>query len=351
MQLTTIKPVIICLTTLCAWSMIPAISYAVQAPSQSQVDSDSAAPDPATRMREALALADGMSDVTDAEVRAEMLGKLRDHFLALQVSAANDPWLFFLNAQLLTLTGQRGDAIAQLRLFVQTREGMTSWRAHRDLGDLFVAEFPQLAKASYEKAAQLTTNEPSVLYGLSKCAAKLGHRADAIDYAQRAAEAKPSVKHWTNLAKLFVSDKQWDQAGAAANAALQLARENAANHSHVQSYLITVEAQQKIFIDILHAKHQDDQTTDHDDALQLVSLYRQRAELIRTIILHDTLQSIEELLLTATAEAWTDLMYESATILEDMGRTDEAIQKLQEVLAKDPSQAKAFAMRDRLKKS
>ncbi len=350
MQRTTINSLVICLTTLSAWTMSSPIARAIQTPSPSQIENKNTvpAPDPAAQMQEALALANRMSDVTDADVRNDMLSQLRDHFLALQVTAPNDPWLLFLNAQLLTLSGQRGDAIAQLRLFIQSREGMTAWQAHRDLGDLFVVEFPQLAKASYNKAAQLTANESSVLLGLSICAAKLGHRADAINYAERAASAKPSVRHWTNLAKLLVSDKQWPKAAAAATSALQLSQQAAANDSHVQSLLITVEAQQKILIDIYLAKYLDEQTTNHQDALQLVRLYRERAELIRKIILHDGLKSIEELLSTATGDAWSDLVYESATILEDLGRTEDALQKMKEVLDKEPNHAKALAMQDRL---
>jgi len=340
MRITTIKSVTIYLTMLCAWSMSSSISYALQTMPPSKDIKETAAPDPAQRMREALALADSITNVRDEKLRTEMLSQLHEHLIMLQASIPDNPWLFFLNARLLTLTGQRGDAISQLRQFIKTREGMTAWRAHRDLGDLFVTEFPQLAKASYEKAAQLIANEPSVLYGLSQCAAKLGRRSDAIDYAQRAASAKPSVVYWTNLAHLLMSEKKWDQAAAAAKSALQLARNNAANQNHIQSLLITVETQQKFFIDILQNKFQDETTISREDALQLVSLYRQRAELVRKIILYDSLKSIEEMLLTATDDARSDLIYEFATILEDLGRTDEAIQKLQEVLAKNPTHAR-----------
>ncbi len=296
MRKTTMKPIAILFSTLCLWSMSSSLVCAVQdnPPSQSEKEkvSHTANDDAAISMQDALALAEGIADETDPDIATDMLEQLRSHLIDLQIKTPDDPWLLYLNAQLLTLTGQRGDAITQLRRFIQTREGQTAWQAHRDLGDLFVAEFPQLAKASYEKAAQLTANESSVLYGLSLCAAKLGRRTEAIDYAQRAAAAKSTVKCWTNLATLTAGEKQWDQAISASTKALKLAQENAIKEKNTQSSLIVIEAQLKHVIDILQTKFQELSATNREDALQLAALYRQRAELIRKIILYDGLKSL-----------------------------------------------------------
>ncbi len=54
---------------------------------------------------------------------------------------------------------------------------------------------------------------------------------------------------------------------------------------------------------------------------------------------------------SAEDDTWADIAYESAVMLENLDRPDDALQRLQEVLTKDPNHAQALTMRDRLNKS
>ena len=290
---------------------------------------------------------DGRDDTMMSPSEAEELERCAE---IMRTREPENPWLHYLYGRIQALAGRQGAAIEHLRRFVATREGRNDWRARRVLGDLYVGPYPQLAKAEYEAANRLKENEPSVLYGLSVCAFKLGQVEEAVRLAQQVvtADRRPTARHLGNLAQVLRARRRWDESLRAAEQALQAARDTAGRREGERTPLQAIEAQFALLIDIRRARLAESSGT-AADRLQLARDIRARAENATKLSLHDALDVLQEGVEETAPNTPVALRERYAVVLAETGRRDEAIAEFERLLAADPANAAAAEWLARLR--
>ena len=276
------------------------------------------------------------------DITASSMEALNRHIAALQTTEPSHPRLTYLFARAFALSGRTKDAIEQLRRFVETREGRTEWEAHRRLGDLFVDEFPQLAKASYHRAAELKAGEPTVLLGLSNCSYKLGRLDEAVGIAKDAADAdgRKSVRVVSHLARMLIAKQSWPDADRAATLAMELADAQVKAHPGQRAPLRVIDAQCKLTVDLLQARIAD-RSAGAEDFLRLAALFRKRNDLATTLNLHECLRILEAGVNASGETPSPKLLAEYARMLAEVGRTADAIAAYEKLLALEPQNVAA----------
>ncbi len=287
------------------------------------------------------------------EIPPDLIENLNRYVVVLQVKAVNNPWRAYIAGRTFTLLGRGGDAIEQLRRFVDTREGRNEWQAFRVLGDLMVQEFPRLAKSNYEKAQTLKRGEPAVLYGLSFCAFQMGDFAEATRFAQDAVDAdrKRDVRFPGHLAKVLLQVGRREDADRAATAALDIAQLRARNNPRSAKPLLTLDQQYQLLVEVLRAKlaFPAGVTGLAEDSLRLAGIVRERAAVADKLAWYDVHRVLENAVQRAGAQAPTTLMEQYGVALAQVGRTEDAIETFQNVLTAQPENAIAKQWLERLK--
>lgn len=276
-----------------------------------------------------------------------------------------NPSLPFLLGRVYAVAGRRGDAVDQLRGFVDTSVGRNEWRAYRILGDLFLGEYPRLAKGNYEKAAALNPKEPSVLFGLSACAVKLGATDEAIRLAEEtvAADGKRSngfvdrlesrshIRYVSHLARLFKAVRRWEDAVREAERALDLAKKKVEARPGVLTPLKGVDAQYALLNEILQARLALPEEESPKDYLRLAESIRERVRITRLLALHDVLHWLEAGVNKTSPGTPPALLEQYGIVLAEVGRPEVAVGVFERLLASDPSNSVATEWLIRLQKS
>jgi tetratricopeptide (TPR) repeat protein len=265
-----------------------------------------------------------------------------------------NPWLSYLQGRVLALAGRHGDAIEQLRKFVSGPEGRNEWRAYRTLGDVFVGEFPQLAKANYKKANALIPDEPSVLFGLSVCAAKLGGTDEAIRMAREAvaADGKRTVRYVSHLSRLLQAAARWDEALREAKVALDLSKQQVQEDPGRRAPLLVVDAQYQLLIGLIQSSlarssPKRDETAESDtarlgsDYLRLAKYLRERSKITQMLARHDVLHALETGVDRTAPDTLPALLAQYGIALAEAGRTADAVEVFQRLLSADQNNAVA----------
>ena len=205
--------------------------------------------------------------------------EVTDRVELVRESDPTNSLLPYLYGRSYAIAGRRGDAVQQLQKFVETREGRREWRAFRLLGDLFVEQYPQLAKANYQKAAALRADEPEVQFGLARCAVKLGRNAEAIQLARGAVSAggPRKMQHLSFLARVLSATGEEDEAEREAAIALNLAEEAVRNQPGARGRVEALDAQYRLLIDILRARVNQGEGK-VDDYLRFAGAVRDRVQ-------------------------------------------------------------------------
>jgi len=277
-----------------------------------------------------------------AAVATEDSESLGRYLEAIRMQAPSSPWLAYLQGRTLVLTGQRFDAISHLRAFLETREGRNDWKTRWVLGDLFLAEYPQLAKTEYEAADRLKPDEPAVLYGLSAAAAKLGRTNESLELARRVVEAdgRRTVRYLRHLARLLASERQWPEASREAVNALRAAQEQATSRPGERAPLQLVDAQYQLIIEVLQERLSSLPGSD-ENYLELVRLLGERAANIDKLVAHDVLAVLKKGVEDTAPDTSPGLRERYAVALAEVGRREEAITEFEKVLAADPASVTA----------
>ena len=289
----------------------------------------------------------------EAAVRA-ILDEVNRHVADLRASDPDHPRLSYLLGRIYQVTGRGGDAIDQLRKFVQTREGRNEWRAYRMLGDLFVEEFPRLAKANYEQAAALKAGEPSVLYGLSLSATKLGRQEEALRFARQAVESDDAgaVAYVSHLARILMSQQAWEDAERTARSSLELARRAMRDKPSRSDPIQVADAQYALLMEIVQSRLAAagprsaeptgvDAVETADLYLRLAGFVRERMHLASILSQHQVLLVLEAGVGRTSPDTPVDLLEAYALALADVGRSDDALDTFQRILAASPQNARA----------
>ena len=301
-------------------------------------------------IRAAIKAIDELQSADDKDTRSSLLADFNRFAKVVADSAPDNPWLQYLYGRAYAATGRQGDAIDLLRKFVETREGRNEWLAHRILGDLFIEGFPRLAIANYRKAAALNENEPTVLFGLSRCAARIGEYDDAVRDAEQtvAADGRRTILYLNHLASLLANGQQWARAASEAKAALTLAQEAAKDPAGKPPPLQLLDAQYKLLIDISGGQSAANPMAPQpyiDTARYLRARGDNAAKMNLWQILH-----VLELGMERTApNTGPQLLQEYAKTLAQVGQRNEAVAEFEKLLAIEPSNPVAAEWLPRLR--
>jgi tetratricopeptide (TPR) repeat protein len=273
------------------------------------------------------------------------------HVESLQEQEPANPWLLYLRGRAYALTGRPGDAVEQLRQFVETRDGRNEWRAYRLLGDLFAGEFPRLAKSNYQKAAALRADEPTVLVGLSACTFKLGDLDEAIRLAREAvrADGRTAARYLSHLASLLLAGGRLEEARREAEAALDLVNQRMKDNPGRKTPVLEAEAQHKQLMEILQALISDSKHEDVQDYGKLVKCARQQAQIARILSFHDVLAITQAGVDKTAPNTPPALLEQHGVALAEVGRTDEAVAVFEQLLQANPNNTTASEWLQRLR--
>lgn len=300
-------------------------------------------------LRAAFALLDRLEAGDIHRPAPEDVETLARYVEVIRSAEPGNPRLQYLFGWLMALNGRQGDAIAAMRSFLETREGRNDWRAHKILGDLYVGAYPQLAKSEYEEADSLKGHVPGVLYGLSRCAFKLGRSDEAAELARKAvaADGGKTLRFVSHLARIHAARHDWAQADREARAALGIAQATGGDRPGEAALLETIDAQYALLIDITQSRLTESPGV-AQRYLQLAGLIGERAENARLIAWRKALTVLANGVEATAPSATPGMKEQYAVALAELGRHDEAVATFQEILTADPTNELALQWLARL---
>lgn len=295
-----------------------------------------------------------LEDTTNSKQFAEILDELTGLIEQTRQIDPQTPWLDYLHGRMYAATGKPGDAVAQLRKFVETREGRNEWHAYRLLGDLFINEFPRLAQSNYQKAASLNSGEPAVLFGLSRCASMLGRKNEAVNLATQTVDADrgQSVEYLSHLAKTLALYQNWTGALEVSEKAVALAQQQIDASPGQRELLLELDTQIRQTIEILLVRISDatDDLEIEHGYLKLAKFARRRADNGSILSAFDVLDILQAGVERTQPDTPASLLEPYAVALAGLGRTAEAIERFQQLQAADPNNTTAADWLARLQK-
>jgi len=263
-------------------------------------------------------------------------------YAIIKTHAPDNPWLHYVAAGVFRYKGKKFDAVSELEKFVSTREGKNEWKAYRILGDLVInSDFPRLARSHYDNAAKLKENEPSILFGISRCAAAVGDYDEALDYAKQAvaADNRQTVRYLNQLAAVARVQRDWDTVSRALDDALKRTKERVAKHPGELPPLATLAAEYKLLIDTetAHLKDERDPVALERGYLQLADDTRQRGDVVEQINKHSVVKVLEQAAKRLGDETPVSILEQAVVALDAVDRTDDAAAVCRRILGLDPS--------------
>lgn len=271
-----------------------------------------------------------------------LLAKVNEQIVAIETSDPGNVWLDYLYGRAFFLMGQTTEAADKLRAFVETREGRNEWQAFRTLGDVFVGEFPNLAKSYYKKAVELNATEASIYHGLSVCASRLGAATDAARLARQAVQVggRSNVSHLAHLARVLAADQQWPEAESTAVSALARAKVLADERAGTRAALEKVVSQYEQLITVVQSKLAATQASG-DEYIRLAEYVEERADVARRVAKFDTLIILETGVQATKPAVPVALLERYAVTLAEVGQKKAAIAAFEDLLTRDANNATA----------
>ena len=293
-------------------------------------------------IRAAIVLLDQLEQSQTRPIDTANLDGVNELIIAVEKADPTNPWLTYLFGRSFALMGRAGDAIDKLRKFTETREGRNEWKAFRTLGDLFVEQYPQLARAEYRNAEALKANDPTIIFGLSRCAYGIGEPQEALRLARQVAQWGDgrNVRYVSHLARMLIANELWSQADQTTATALEIAQQDAGKNLGRRDPLLVVDQQYQLTIDLLGARIKLRGAT-VDSSLQLARAIRERANLRRTISLFNVLDILEATIKAGDVRRRPEVLQEYAETLAEVGRTAEAKEQFERLLKLQPGNTSA----------
>jgi tetratricopeptide (TPR) repeat protein len=206
------------------------------------------------------------------------------------------------------------------------------------LGDLFVGQYPRLARASYETADRLKPDEPAVLLGLSKCAQAVGDLGEAAALASRAVriDGNRDIRFGQHLASVLLAQRKFAESQRVAEADLAAIRDQARDSAGTRITAEKLDGQYRLLIDILQ-KHVEADPGAVGVYLDLARYMRLQVESATALSRYDALRVLQRGVEQSGAEAPVALLEQYAIALADVERTEDAVVQFEAILARDPA--------------
>lgn len=326
-------------------------------PSQSdQTDSSNTIAEPTVPTDDLIRKAKELLDRADQSIVSAERQKMAEQVLGLvdelRSREPTNVWLVYLSGRVHALSQRGAEARDELRKFLETKEGRNEWTAFRTLGELFVQEFPRLARGHFEQALRLRPQEPNCLLDLSICDWRLGNMTSALQFAQLAAsvDGKRNVRFVSHLASVLAANKQWPQAEIEATTAVQLADDAGKQSSGVREYVQRLDNQYNLLIEIIQARIKES-PGDAENYLRLVDVQRRRADVRAKLRQYDVLATLELGMNNATPPIPISLRERFGIALVDVGRIEDAIEQFKSILETYPDHALAMEWLSKLQPS
>ena len=339
-----------------AWCI--AVSLSVPPPSTLGVQAEAPAGDEDSQFEEPANLADALERSLAAVREAEEGGpqaqeKLKEARFYSQTARRLDPAnakAEYIFGRMNILIGRSRDAFSQINKYVQTPEGANDWEAFRVLGQLYFASgYYEQAQAKFARAAELNSQDEKTLLGLSKTATKLGRRLQAVDAARIAVKQNPSsADAQVVLAEALAGVELLDQAKMAVEAAIDhtlvLLRDDPGN----DTLLAKLNLRHQLYQQILSALIRRDPAV-AQPYLDMAQSVLAQAEVQRALTMNQVLRLLEQGITDTAPNTPAGLKYEYAGLATAVGRHDQAVTVLEELLEIDPTDDTARKMLDRIK--
>jgi len=336
-----------------SWAISVASAQTESPDASPSTPSDAEAPGVEELIQRAADALDRISPASAREDRDALLVTVQGALDRIRDLDPDNPWLTYLLGRSLIAEGRRRDAISQLERFVESRVGRNEWRALRLLGDLFVDEFPRLARQHYRRAADLTVDEPSVLFGLSRCADQLGDEDEAIRLAHKAVDAdkRHTVAYLDHLAKLTARRGDWAAASQAAAEAVAVAEADLRARPGQPEPLAAIDKQYQLLIKIEEGRIRTlrDRAAIADGCLRLVDAIHRRADMMSRLARHDALRVLRTAVERIQPDPPIELLEAYGITLAEVEQIDRAIEAFEQVLATDPNNSLAASWLERLR--
>jgi tetratricopeptide (TPR) repeat protein len=291
------------------------------------------------------------SGIDDRQV---LLDEINRYLLVVQEKDPINIRLLFLQGRVEKEAGRTQNAITYLGKYVDTREGRTDWRAYRLLGDLFVDEYQTLARGHYENARKLNANDPSIAFGLSQCAFKLGEQPEALRLANEAvsADRRRNPKFVAHLTRVLLSMRRWSEAENEALTALNLAQNECRSRPGERAPVETLIGQYDLLIEIMQARMGFTSRTpgastpaattmSPDDYLKLAGYVRNRGEAAALLSRHDVLRLLEQAVRGLAPNVPVRVAEQYSVALAEVGRNAAAVTAFENLVKSDPENALA----------
>jgi tetratricopeptide (TPR) repeat protein len=311
-------------------------------------------PPPQVTLEEVIAKTLEMLDRLDARVgqrpSAEELSELNRYIVAIEKQVPDDPKIAYLKGRAWALMGRTGQAITELEKFITAREGRLEWKAFRTLGDLYVDQFPHMAKGNYEKADKLKPKEPSVLFGLSRSYFSLGDFAKALEFARAAVseDQASNVPYLAHLAKVQTANQQWAQADRTMVMGIELAEKEVAAAPGAPAPLVVLQEQLREMISLLRTRAQMPGATP-DEFSRAARYIVEHAEVAAKLALHDAVAVLESAQRHFADPPTAPFLEQYGVLLARIDRNEDAIETFRKLQEMDPENAAAREWLPRLK--
>ncbi len=300
-------------------------------------------PAPAISADEAIAAALQSLDAIEAGADpSESLRSAAEMLKLAAVAAPGDPRLLWISGRIKLLTGQGVDGIREIQAYAQSPQGRIDWKAFRTLGDALAEQYASLAAAEYKRAYALNDRDPRVLLGLSRTARAQGRAAEALAWAQRAAQLPDGrrIEHLTYLAQLLRESGKLEEAVKAAEVALEQARTARRENLGDVGALTTLQTQYQVYMvflrDAIGAAPKN-----AEFYLLFARAGEELGEIERLVQWHNVRKSLAHGLTTLGAEAPVSMRLAHARVTAQIGLTDEAIAEYEQILVDHPDDAEA----------
>ncbi len=317
---------------------------------------------PAANLEEALQLAlDAVRQAEDEsnseEVRQEKVSECAHYTTAAADFDRDNLKAEYINGRLNILINRDRDAFSQIRKYVESPVGEGDAEAWRILGGLFLdGGYPPMAEAKYRRALKLNPADPLIYLGLAKASNLQSRFQEGAGHVQRAIRLDPSSSEaYQVLATAMVGLKDYREAKRAMREAVARSRGKVSTDTTNTVELTRLLGYYRQSLAVLRSliveapKDPDKFAEFGQDVLDYSQVTQLQLDVERVLAIHALVDQIRWALEETNSQVQPTLVYECARLCMLAGRSDDAVEALEGLLAIDPQDATAIQMLEDIK--